>query len=41
LRRNRAALFATEYVLVNGQVVLDGGKHTGVTAGRALWSKGD
>jgi N-acyl-D-amino-acid deacylase len=25
-----------DYVLVNGQVVIDQGKHTGVTAGRAL-----
>jgi N-acyl-D-aspartate/D-glutamate deacylase len=25
-----------DYVLVNGQMVLDRGKHTGVTAGRAL-----
>jgi hypothetical protein len=28
-----------EYVLVNGQVVLDRGKHTGATPGRALRMK--
>jgi N-acyl-D-aspartate/D-glutamate deacylase len=25
-----------EYVLVNGEVVIDGGRHTGATPGRAL-----
>jgi N-acyl-D-amino-acid deacylase len=28
------------YVLVNGQVVLDNGQHTGVRSGRALWGPG-
>ena len=28
------------YVLVNGQVVLDNGRHTGARAGRALWGPG-
>ena len=29
-----------EYVIVNGQVVLDRGKHTGAKPGRALWGPG-
>ena len=28
------------YVLVNGQVVLDNGRHTGARAGRVLWGPG-
>jgi N-acyl-D-amino-acid deacylase len=28
------------YVLVNGQVVLDNGRHTGARAGRAVWGPG-
>ena len=35
-RRPKEMSTGIEYVVVNGQVVIDGGEHTGALAGRAL-----